>query len=327
MTGPQGLRDSLAMAAATAAALGIPEKDMCVASTGLIGKPLALSKIMDAIPALVAGLSTKGSTEAAKGILTTDRIAKEVAVEIVIGGRKIRIGAIAKGSGMIHPDMKTAGVKHATMLCFATTDAVIEPVALRAATSAAIENTFNMITVDGDTSTNDMVVTLANGMAGNRMIRARSKESHAFAEALESVFSVLAKLIVRDGEGATKFVTVSVAGAHTLSDARILARTVASSNLTKCAFFGSDPNWGRIAAAAGRSGARVDQSRMRIYIGRTLVVKKGVPTGADHKVLRRAFMKKEIAVRVDLGLGSHGATAYTCDFSYDYVRINSAYRT
>src|SRR3989338_2485286 len=260
MTGKKGFADSRAMAAAAAAGLGLAEKDVCVASTRVIGHPLPIKKIVNAVPALVKGLRAKGSKNAARAIMTTDSTLKEVATEFTIGKKRVRIGAIAKGAGMIHPEMALAPsssaqgygrTKHATMLCFVTTDASITPAALRAALDSATGNSFNMITIDGDMSTNDMVLVLANGMAGNKIIAAGSKDARMFGEALETLFLKLAQLVVRDAEGATKFVAVTVKNAQSAADARTVARAVSSSTLVKCALFGSDPNWGRIAAALG----------------------------------------------------------------------------
>jgi len=327
MTGKRGFADSRTMAAAVARALGIPEQSVCMSSTGLIGKPLPIQKIVAALPELVGRLSVKGSSDAARGILTTDRVKKEVAVELMLGGRRVRFGAIAKGAGMVHPTLAVGGMPQATMLCFTTTDAAIAPAALRAALAQAVRNTFNMITVDGDMSTNDSVIVLANGMAGNRAIRKGTADFERFVGALESVFLSLAKMMIKDAEGATKFVTISVTGAASEKDARMAARTIASSTLAKCAFFGSDPNWGRIAAAVGRSGARVDPWKLRVYLGRTLVVRNGGTTEADPRRLRSIFTKKDIGITVDLGLGRFDATAYTCDLSTSYVEFNSAYHT
>ncbi len=249
MTGKSGFENSRSMIAAVARALKLRKKDVLVASTGVIGKPLPIKKILAAVPQLVKDADRKGSESAAAGILTTDRLSKEIAVEIRIGRRRVRIGAIAKGAGMIHPQM--APPKHATMLCFVTTDAAITPAALRDALDRAVQKTFNTITIDGDMSTNDMVLVLANGMAQNRRIAEKTQEFRVFTKALEAVFLHQAKLMVRDAEGATKFVEVVVRNAQTREDARLVARSVASSNLFKCALFGSDPNWGRIAAAVG----------------------------------------------------------------------------
>ncbi|MDO8561973.1 MAG: bifunctional glutamate N-acetyltransferase/amino-acid acetyltransferase ArgJ [bacterium] len=336
MTGKYGFKDSRTMTALAAKELGLKGADVCVASTGVIGHPLPIQLIEKAVPELAKGLSAKGSRNAAQGIMTTDHMMKEAAVEIMIGKTPVRIGAIAKGAGMIHPEMALApassakssgGPKHATMLCFVTTDASIAPTALREALNAGVQDSFNMITIDGDMSTNDMVLVLANGMAKNKKISAKSKEARVFAQALQEILLKLAQLIVKDAEGATKFVEVTVSGAASREDARKAARTVASSNLVKCALFGSDPNWGRIAAAAGRSGAHVDSSKMKIYLGNELVLKNGGEVKKGAGVLDKVFAKKDIKISLDLGLGKHSAVAYTCDLSTKYVTLNSAYHT
>ncbi len=334
MTGKAGFKDSETMAASVGKALHAPKNNVLIASTGVIGKPLPIAKITGAVPELVEKLSKKGARDAALGILTTDHIVKEVAAEVTIGKTKIKIGAIAKGAGMIHPQMTLSssaqgygGTKHATMLCFVTTDALIAPLALRAALDEATQKTFNMITIDGDMSTNDMVLVLANGMAGNEKITGGSKEFRIFSEALGTLFLALAKLMVQDAEGATKFVEVTVRGAKSENDARVAARAVASSNLVKCALYGSDPNWGRIAAAIGQSSAHVDPWKMKIYLGEELVLQKGGKVEKKAALLDRIFAKKNIQIRVDLGLGTSSATAYTCDLSTAYVQLNSAYRT
>ena len=338
MTGKKGFTDSRAMAAAAAAGLGLKEGDVCVASTGVIGHPLPIQKIVKAVPALIKGLRARGSKSAARAIITTDSALKEVAAEFAIGGKRVRIGAIAKGAGMIHPEMALFGakpasaksygrVKHATMLCFVTTDASIAPAALRAALDSATQKSFNMITIDGDMSTNDMVLVLANGMARNKRITENSKDARVFGEALGILFLKLAQLIVRDAEGATKFVEVRVKNAQSAADARTAARAVSSSTLVKCALFGSDPNWGRVAAAAGRSGASVDPWKMKIYLGNELVLENGGAVSKKPGILGRIFKKKDIAITLDLRVGTHSATAYTCDLSTKYVQLNSAYHT
>src|SRR3989344_6150746 len=324
LTGKKGFEDSLTMAGKTADILGLSELHVCVASTGVIGKPLPIKKIVSALPKLAAGLSKAGGMAAAESIMATDHVAKEAAVEFLIGGKKARIGVIAKGAGMIHPQM---ALPHATMLCFVSTDVSIALPALHAALDAATQNSFNMITIDGDMSTNDMVLVLANGMAGNKKIVKGSKDLKVFTETLEHVFQTIAQRIVSDAEGATKFVEVAVRGARSLQDARKAARGIASSNLVKSALYGSDPNWGRIAAAVGSSGARVDQSKMMIYLGKELAVQKGGPVKKARGILDRVFAKKEIRITVDLGLGRHAASAYTCDLSKAYVELNSAYHT
>lgn len=320
LTGKRGFEDSLAMAAAAADILGVSEEHVCVVSTGIIGKPLPIEKITAAMPQLAAGLGKRGGRAAAEGIMTTDHVSKEAAIECVIGGAKVCIGAIAKGGGMIHPQM-------ATMLCFVSTDVSITQSALKHSLGAAVEKTFNMITVDGDMSTNDMVLILANGLATNKRITKSSKELEVFTSALESLFLKIVEMMMRDAEGATKFVEVRVSGARSRKDARTIARSIASSNLVKCAIFGSDPNWGRIAVAAGYAGGALDPEKMKIYLGRVLVLKNGGAVHMSSARTRSVFKKKKILITVDLGLGKYSANAYTCDLSTDYVLFNSAYYT
>ncbi len=333
MTGESGFENTRTMAQSVARFLKIKKNNVLVASTGVIGKPLPIKKIIGAIPELVRGLNPKGGEYAAAGILTTDRMIKEMAMEFKVGRRRVRVGAIAKGAGMIHPQMELAGPKpatagrHATMLCFVTTDAVIAPSALREALDRAAQKTFNTITIDGDMSTNDMVLVLANGMAQNKRIVEKTKEARTFAKVLEAIFSELAKQMIKDAEGATKFVEITVRKALNRDDARTVARTVARSSLVKCALFGCDPNWGRIAAAVGYSDAHVDPWRMQIHLGRELVLRNGGRVKKKAVLLNRIFAQKKIKITIDLGLGKYSATSYTCDFSTNYVRINSAYRT
>ncbi len=328
MTGEQGFENTRTMASTAARLLRLRKRDVLVASTGVIGKPLPIRKIVRSMPELVGGLSRKGSEHAAAGILTTDRMNKEIAVEFLVGKRRVRVGAIAKGAGMIAPRMETAHApKHATMLCFVTTDAAVTPAALRDAMDRAIEKSFNAISIDGDMSTNDMVVVLANGMAQNRKIVEKTPEFRLLCRALETVFLWLAKQMIRDAEGATKLAEITVRGAQSRDDARKAAQAVAGSNLVKCALFGGDPNWGRIAAAVGYSGAHVDPWKMQIRLGREIVVRNGGPLPGNAQALARAFSQKNVKITVDLGLGSYASTAYTCDLSTNYVRINSAYRT
>ena len=336
MTGESGFENSRSMALAVSRVLGIRKKNVLVASTGVIGKPLPIKKILSSVPQLVNELDKKGSESAAHAILTTDRQPKEIAMEFLVGRRKVRVGAIAKGAGMIHPEMelhapkpatKASAGRHATMLCFVTTDAVIAPGALKDALDRAVQKTFNTITIDGDMSTNDMVVILANGMAQNKKIVEKTKEFQLFTRVLEAMFLSLAKQMIRDAEGATKFVEIFVKNAATREDARAAAKSVARSSLVKCALFGGDPNWGRIAASTGYSGAHVDPWKLTIYLGKEPVLRNGGRVKQNAAVLNRVFAQKNIKITVDLGLGKSSATAYTCDLSTNYVRINSAYRT
>ena len=327
LTGKRGFGDSLTMARKAADILGLAEAHVCVASTGVIGKPLPMQKILGALPELASELSKKGGSAAAEGIMTTDHVSKEAAVEVVVAGAKVRIGAMTKGGGMVHPQMALPG-RHATMLCFVTTDAKISLPALRAALQEAVQKTFNMMSVDGDMSTNDMVLVLANGLAGNKEIQKGTKEHTQFTAALTSLFLSLAKMMLKDAEGATKYVEVVVKNAKSDAEARMVARSITTSNLVKCALFGGDPNWGRIAAAAGYSGASgIDQSKMNVYLGDVAVLKHGAAAEKREKAAARVMTKKDIVITVDLGVGKYGATAYTCDLSTDYVIFNSAYRT
>ena len=327
MTGESGFENSRMMISAVARIMKLRKKDVMVASTGVIGKPLPIKKILGAIPELAKGLSRKGSEAAAAGILTTDRMIKEMAIEFKVGRKRVRLAAIAKGAGMIHPEMALHAPRHATMLCFVTTDADIAQGALRAALDRAVTKTFNTITIDGDMSTNDMVLVLANGMAQNKKIIEKTAEFRLFQRAMETIFLSIAKQMIRDAEGATKFVEICARGAQTRQDARLAAKSVASSNLVKCALFGCDPNWGRIAASVGYSGAHVDPWKLHIYLGKELVLRNGGRVKKKAALLNRIFAQKNIKITVDLGLGKYASTAYTCDFSTGYVRINSAYRT
>ncbi len=297
-TGQAGIRDAKKTVDTTARELGIKPQDVIVTSTGIIGKPLPAGKILKAVPDLTAGLSRKGAKAAAKGILTTDTCVKECAVKIKAGGKTITVGACAKGSGMIEPNM-------ATMLCFVTTDANIASALLKKALQEASDKSFNRITVDGCMSTNDMVVVLANGQAGNKRITTKGKDYRAFAKALSHVCLDLAKKIVRDGEGATKFVTITVKRAPSHPTALKAAKAIANSVLVKTAAFGSNPNWGRVAAAVGSLGLNL--------------------TEKDIKIKFSPFKKKDIEIMVDLGKGKGTATVYTSDLSYEYIRINGEY--
>jgi len=319
-TGPKGLQDARAMACVAGEALGIAPGEVVVASTGVIGVPMPIEKVCAGIRLASAALHPGGSREAAEAILTTDRTVKEVAVEGEIRGCPVRIGGIAKGSGMIHPNM-------ATMLAFVTTDAAIAPGMLRRALARSVERSFNMITVDGDTSTNDMAVALASGLAGNPTITSKSADFDAFVEGLDQVTCALARMIVEDGEGATRLVRVEVRGARTERDARQMARTIASSNLVKTAVFGADPNWGRILAAAGRAGVDFDPGLADVFIGSILVARSGAAADFSEARARGALASKEVTLAVDLHAGFESACAYTCDLTYEYVRINASYRT
>ncbi len=305
-------------------ALSIQPGDVIVASTGVIGQPLSLEPFLSGVPALAKALSKDGNEAAAQAIMTTDTFQKEFAVETTLGGVPCRIGGMAKGSGMIHPNM-------ATLLVFLTTDAAISPAVLQKAISADVQDTFNMITVDGDTSTNDMLCILASGAAGNPEITADSADDHAFCAALHEVTLALCKMIAGDGEGATKLLCCEVSGAKDKQTARVVAKSVVSSSLFKAAMFGADANWGRVLCAVGYSGADVAIDK----IGVTFVSAKGALTVCQNgrgvpfseALAKEILSEKEIAVRVTLGMGECAATAYGCDLTYDYVKINGDYRT
>lgn len=324
--GPRGEADAERMANAAARALSLPEEAVLVASTGIIGRPLPVERIGRALPALIEGLSRAGGQDFADAIMTTDTVRKEACAKARIGKATVTIGGAAKGVGMIYPDLKVA--PHATMLCFLTTDACISRDMLERALSGAVDTSFNMISVDGDMSTNDTVFILANGLAGNARITGEGKGYRAFADALGAVTRALAKAIVADGEGATKMIEVAVRGARTMDDARRVARKVTTSNLFKSAAYGEDPNWGRIVAAAGASGIEIDPRRVSVDIGRTKVFARGAARhGADKGALRKVFAGRQIPIRIDLGSGACEAVAWTSDLSEEYVRINAAYST
>ena len=307
-----------------AAQLGIPASDIIVASTGVIGQPLDLTPIADGIPSLVSGLGADNSLAAAEGIMTTDTQVKEVAVSFDVDGTECRLGAIAKGSGMIHPNM-------ATMLIFVTTDVAITPEMLQKALSADVQTSFNMISVDGDTSTNDMVSIMANGMAGNAEITSPGAGYDAFCQALHHVTVKLSRMIAKDGEGATKLLECKVEGAKTQEVARIAARSVISSALVKAAMFGADANCGRVMCAIGYSGADVDVSKIDVsYLsaaGEILVCEAGSGLSFDEDLAKKILTEEEITVLVQLHDGNYTATAWGCDLTYDYVKINGDYRT
>lgn len=319
-TGEQGEADARRMAALAARAVGARTEQVAVASTGIIGQRLPMDKVEAGIDAVVAGLGPDKGTDAALAIMTTDTFAKEAAVELEIGGRTVRIGGMAKGSGMIHPNM-------ATMLGFITTDAAVEPQVLQSLLSRSVERTYNRITVDGDTSTNDMVVLLANGMAGNDPIRADDPELERFASALHYVNEQLAKAIARDGEGATKLVEIRVHGAVTEADAVRVAKSVAGSNLVKTAVYGNDANWGRILAAVGYAGVDLDPQRVDIAIGDVQVARSGAGIKFDEEKASAALRESEVVITVHLNGGGAHATAWTCDLTEKYIEINASYRS
>ena len=314
-TGPQGERDAMAMAAAAGGALGVDPHDVAIASTGVIGVPLPMDRIVPAIGRIA--LSEAGWDDASRAIMTTDTRPKVAQREVTLSGGTVRIGGIAKGAGMIHPNM-------ATLLTFVTTDALIDSAALRPMLRSAADDSFNAISVDGDTSTNDTLLVLANGASG---VRVGTIDGPPFLDALAAVCLDLARAIVADGEGATKVFEIRVTGAASESDARAAARTVTTSNLVKTAIHGADPNWGRILAAAGRSGAKVDAAKASVRIGGVAVYDRGAPRAFDPNAVRAAFERADIAIELDLGLGEATARAWGTDLSAEYVRINADYTT
>jgi glutamate N-acetyltransferase/amino-acid N-acetyltransferase len=298
--------------------LNAPVDQILVASTGAIGKKLPMSGILSCIRALYKKLSVDGGEDAAEAILTTDTRKKEIAVQIKIGGKKVTVAGIAKGSGMIAPNM-------ATMFAFITTDAFIPSFRLKALLKDAVNRSFNMTVVDKDMSTNDCVFALANGLAKNRLMM--GKDETEFKRALEYVCEYLAKEIARDGEGATKLIEVKVSGAWSVGDARLVAKAVAGSDLVKSAMFGEDPNFGRIMAAVGYSGAGIKPELVSVFIGGAQVVKDGRAMIFDGHKLSRKLAGKEVLIDILLGQGKHMATAWGCDLTYDYVKINAEYHT
>ncbi|MBO8158084.1 MAG: bifunctional glutamate N-acetyltransferase/amino-acid acetyltransferase ArgJ [Thermosyntropha sp.] len=320
-TGERGWQDTIKMAETAANLLNIDVKDVIVASTGVIGVFMPMDKVLDGISRAVQNLSAEGGADAALAILTTDLVTKEIAVEIELGGKPVRIGAIAKGSGMIHPNM-------ATMLAFIATDANISSRCLQKLLSSSADVSYNMISVDRDTSTNDMAIIMANGLAGNELIDdENSPEFKEFKKALNYINITLAKMIARDGEGATRLIEVKVINAPDEKNARLIARSVVSSNLTKAAIFGHDANWGRILAAAGYSGADFDPGKVDIYLGSEKMAENGMGLIFDEDKALEELQKDPVVIIVDLKSGDKTAAAWGCDLSYDYVRINAEYRT
>lgn len=317
-TGTQGMRNAEAMASMAESALGLRKGSVLVASTGVIGVPLPIEKVEKGLPALAKSLGYEGIGSAAEAMMTTDAFPKKTVMKAKVGGAEITLAGIAKGAGMICPDM-------ATMLAFFFTDANIKKPALSRALRIAVDRTFNSIIVDNDTSTNDTVLAFANG-AGDNEIKEGARELEKFTELLTDAATELAHMIVKDGEGATRFVEIEVSGAASALDARKAARTVAESYLCKTAFFGGDPNWGRIIAAIGRAGVKMREERTAISFNGVKAVEKGLDTGRE-KEAARAMKKKELLVLVDLGAGKASSRVWTTDLTYEYVKINSAYRT
>ena len=319
-----GIEIAEQMSSLTAGYLGINPDDIIVASTGVIGQPLNIAPIANGLPQLVAGLSVEGSKDAAAGIMTTDTVMKEIAVEFEVGGKVCHIGGIAKGSGMIHPNM-------ATMLVFITTDCAIAPDMLQKALSGDIANTFNMVSVDGDTSTNDMVAVLANSMAGNQPITCEGEDFTTFMKALNTVTVDLCRKIAGDGEGATKLLECKVTGGKSDAIAKTVAKSVICSSLLKAAMFGADANWGRVLCAIGYSGADVDVNKVDVSFrscgGQVDVCKDGAGIPFSEEIAKEVLLQKEIEILVGLNDGEAAATAWGCDLTYDYVKINGDYRT
>lgn len=320
-TGQAGHDDAVAMARLAAEAVGVPEAEMLVSSTGTIGRRLPMGRIAEGIRLAKGALRRDGGDEAAHAIMTTDTVAKQAALRVRIGGADVVIGGMCKGAGMICPNL-------ATMLCYITTDAAIAPADLDAALRRAANRSFNRITVDGDQSTNDTLVVFANGASGAAVPAAPHPDFDRFADALGAVAESLAKQIVADGEGATKFVTVAVEGAASDADALMAARAVANSPLFKTACFGADPNWGRVICAVGNSGAAVDAMKTQIYFDDVCVYDRGaVADAAANAKLAAVMANRAFTVLVKLNLGAGSDAVYTCDFSYDYVKINGEYTT
>ena len=319
-----GIEIAEAMSDLVAKQLSISADDVIVASTGVIGQPLSIDPIAAGMAQLAAGLSVDGGKDAAEAIMTTDTVMKEVAVEFEVDGKTCHIGGIAKGSGMIHPNM-------ATMLVFITTDCAISPDMLRKALSSDIANTFNMVSVDGDTSTNDMVTVLANGLAGNETITAEGADFTAFMKALNTVTIALCRKIAGDGEGATKLLECKVTGAADLPTAKTVAKSVICSSLLKAAMFGADANWGRVLCAIGYSGADVDVNKIDVSFrspaGWIDVCKNGAGIPFSEEIAKQVLLEKEIEILVELNSGDAASTAWGCDLTYDYVKINGDYRT
>ena len=319
-----GIEIAEQMSRLAAEAVGIAPDDVVVASTGVIGQPLEIAPIAQGMPALAAGLRDTGSADAAAGIMTTDTVKKEVAVSFTLGGKTCRLGGIAKGSGMIHPNM-------ATMLCFVTTDAAISAEMLQKAVKDAADKTFNMISIDGDTSTNDTLSVMASGLAGNDEITAEGEDYDVFVEALTAVCRGLSKMMAKDGEGATKLLTCKVTGAKTEKDAKGVAKSVICSSLLKAAMFGADANWGRVLCAIGYAGCDVDVHKVDVSFaskaGTIDVCKNGAGIDFSEEIAKTVLTEDEVEILVALNDGEGTAEAYGCDLTYEYVKINGDYRT
>ena len=317
-TGDQGIADVKEMARLMSVPLGVPEESVFVASTGVIGVLLPMDKVRDGLARMA--LVKQGGHDLAHAMMTTDTFPKEYALRVKSHDAEYVVAGVAKGAGMIHPNM-------GTLLCFLATDASVELSFLKIALKRSVDMSFNMVTVDGDTSPSDTVLLLANGMAGNRAIAAGTVPGRAFQKALDRVCIELARSIAGDGEGAKRLIEVKVEGARSIKDARIGARTIAGSSLVKAAVYGADPNWGRVVAAMGRSGAGMMEQRIDAYLGDVCVMKSGVPQAFDVIAARKVLRAKEVGIRLNLNLGRGQATAWGCDLTPRYVTINSAYTT
>jgi len=314
-TGKSGMKNAAGTAASAARKLGISKDSVLVASTGVIGTQMPMDRVKAALKRLE--LAPNGGHDLVRAMMTTDTFPKEIAVSVETATGRFTIGGVAKGAGMIHPDM-------ATLLCFITTDASISRALLNTALKKAVSRSFNMVSVDGDTSPSDSVIVLANGMSGVKVDR---RNSLAFQAGLDEVCLYLAKCIARDGEGATRLMEITVEGAASEREARQAARTISTSPLVKTAVHGADPNWGRVIAAVGRSGVRLDESRIDMYLNGTCVMRRGTPQDFDKKALGLTMQGKEVSIKVDLNLGTGKATAWGCDLSKEYVSINADYTT
>lgn len=323
-TGAEGAANAAEMAAVCGKALQAPPEQVLVCSTGVIGVQLPMPLLREGIATCAAQLSTQGGQAAAEAIMTTDLYCKETAVSYQYQGKTVTVGGIAKGSGMIHPNM-------ATMLCFITTDLQIEAAALQQAVKEAADASFNMVTVDGDTSTNDSMLVLANGQAGNETVQAGGAGYAEFVQALTLVAARLARLMAYDGEGATKLLECQVCGAPSLQDARLAAKAVVGSSLVKAAFYGEDANWGRIACAAGYSGAQFDTAKVNLRLqsaaGEIELMRDGSGLVFDEEAAKQVLQEREIFIKLDLGSGEYQATSWGCDLSHEYVNINADYRS
>lgn len=319
-TGQQGLDDAHKMAQIAADELGVNADDVIVGSTGVIGVSLPMDKLEAGIKDAVANLSADGSGNAGRAIITTDTHSKSVTCEFELSGKTVRMGAIAKGSGMIRPNM-------ATMLCYITTDIAIDQALLQKAVSGCVEKSFNMISVDGDMSTNDMVIVLANGEANNAKITEENADYQIFFDKLMMLCTELAKQIAADGEGASKFLTINVKGAKSFADAKTVGMAIANSPLVKTAFFGEDPNWGRVICAVGYSGADMVPEKTVVKFGGITIFANGTGATYNEKALAHVMKEKDIVIDIELNMGQEDATVWSCDLSYEYVKINGEYHT